>query len=379
MFQGEKTPGKIWAKSSASHILPLVREHQKSRSQIIETKNLMSKPKWMVSKAAQVATSSLTSEPGEVVKFAGTLAPQAWAPPNIPKYVMDLDVFNRKDMDDIMAQRDATKGTNPSGSRSATMLENLQAQDDGQLAIAGLNFDTGFSKVGRLLLSVGDQFISEDRLVSFTGKRNRFEASLLKGGALTGQNKGVLGADYFNVRVTQFSQFGLTRVGQMEFLKVLLQYSIFKPEDRDKIFEFIEMGYFEDAIDEHKIDRSNAHRENLLMGQGQPPNILGTIQPGLMDHHETHLEEHGDYLKGDEGLQLQPQLLQIFQMHIQQHKTMLMVNLVEPQILAIKAQFIAAQMNGIPKEFLSAGRNENSGDGNGTSSSSGTRSSSGGT
>ncbi|GAG34014.1 unnamed protein product, partial [marine sediment metagenome] len=134
MFQSEKTPGKIWAKSAVGHILPLIREHQKSRSQIIEIKNTMSKPKWLVPKSANVKTTALTSEPGELIRFTGALPPTAWAPPTVPKYVFDLDVFNRKDMDDIMAQRDATKGTNPSGSRSATMLENLQAQDDGQLA-----------------------------------------------------------------------------------------------------------------------------------------------------------------------------------------------------------------------------------------------------
>ena len=82
-------------------------------------------------------------------------------------------------MDAIAAQRDATKGENPSGSRSGDMIEALQAADDGQLAVVGTMFDTGFSAMGKLLLSSASQFYREDRLLSLTGEKNRFESTLL--------------------------------------------------------------------------------------------------------------------------------------------------------------------------------------------------------
>lgn len=347
-FTAERTPGKVWGFSAAEQVVPIIREYQKTISQTIEIKNLMAKPKWMVPKSANIKKTAITSEPGELIEYTGAQAPTPHNPPNVPNYMLNLLGIHRKDMDDIMAQRDATKGENPAGSRSATMLVNLQEQDDGQLALIGLDFDAGFSNLGRLFLSNYDQFVREDRLISYTGENNRFEVAALKQGALKGKNSGILGADYYNVRVTQFSQFGLSRAGQMELIKTLLQYNVFKPEDRSKIMKFLSLGFFEDSIDEYKIDRSNAYRENLMMAQGQMAAI------NLADHHTTHKEEHMRYMKGDDYKQLQPQLQQLFQQHLQDTKLMEIEAAVEPQVLAIKAQILAANLNGVPLQMLGA-------------------------
>jgi len=365
-FTAERTPGKIWGFSAASQVLPLVREHQKNRSQIIEAKNLMSKPKWLVSRSSRILETAITSEPGEVIEYSGLIKPEAHHPPSMPRYVFDLDVLNQKDMDAIMAQRDATKGVNPPGGRSGTMLENLQSQDDGQLALIGLDLDTGMSTVGRKILSRYSQFVAEDRLITFTGEKNRLETVLLKQGSLVGVNENVLGADYHNVRVTQFSQFGLTRTGQFEVLKTLLQFNVFEgPKSRTQVLKFINMGFFEEEIDEFKADRSNAHIENLMMLRGQPlkpgNNIQEAFGVDLSDDDTTHMDEHVDYMKGDDYRTADPQIKFLYQFHLQQHKLYQVLKVIEPQVLAIKAQFLAAALNQIPQELLNVANQQEQG------------------
>lgn len=352
-FGTEKTPGKIWHFSAASQVKPVMDEYQRTQSQIAEIKNLMAKPKWLVSKFANILDNSITDEPGEIIEYSGNWKPEQTTPVSIPNYIFNLLAFNRRDMDEIMAQRDATKGTNPPGVRSSSALANLQGQDDENLALIGLNLDTGWSIAGRLTLSTVDQFVKEDRLIPYTGERGRYEIAELKKGSLQGASRNLLGADYFNVRVTQYSQFGLTRNGQLEFLKVLLQYKVYDATERMKILKFISMGYFEDELDEFKRDRSNAWRENIEMSKGQPAFI------DLSDHQPTHIEEHLEWMKGDDYKLLPPQLKSLYQQHVQDHKVFMLALTLEPQVLQGKAMIIACNLNGIPLPMAGAGANQN--------------------
>lgn len=341
-FAGERTPGKIWASCNIEHAGPLIEHHQKTMSQLIEIKNLMSKPKWLAPRSAGLLTQAIDNEAGEVIEYSGLQAPVAWHPPPVPRYVFDIMSVLKSNTDDIVAQRDATKGINPAGVRSANALTNLQEQDDGQLAVIGLNLDTGMSLLGRMVLHLHAQFIKEDRLYSYLGEKNRFESAAITQGSLEGEHSEMVGADYFNVRVTQFSQFGLSRAGQLEFLKVLLQYGMYTPADKDKVLHFISMGNWEDEIDEYKLDRSNAYQENLLMAQG---NLIGLT---LADHDATHIEEHEVFMKGDLYKQLNPKIQIIYQMHLKLHKLAMYSKLQEPAILGLKAKIMLASQEGLP-------------------------------
>lgn len=353
-FTAEKTPGKTLGFSAAEQTLPQMREYQRSRSQMIEIRNLMGKPKWLVPKTAHISKSALTSEPGEVVEFSGMLAPQPAPPPNIPRYFADLQGLDIRDLDEIWAQRDASKGINQPGVRSAVQNTNLQDQDDGSLAIIGLTLNTGISKAGRLTLSVIDQFVKEERIIGYLGERKRYESVTYGKGSLTGPNKNIPGADYFGVRVTDWTQFGLSRAGQLEFLKVLLQYKIFTAADRAKVLEFVEMGYFEDQIDDAACDRTNAYQENIIMMRGQP------LMPQYADNHLVHLEEHKAYMNENFG-QLQPPALQALLIHIHLTELETVKSMVRPQVLQVKALLAVCAEEQVPPELLAlTGGNESS-------------------
>jgi len=346
MFSGEKTPGKIWASCNLEHAIPLIEQNNRTVSQILEIKNMMGKPKWLAPRSAALLTKAIDSEPGEVIEFSGLSAPQPYHPPPIPRYIFDIMSVLKSHTDDIVAQRDATRGVNPAGVRSAMALDNLQNQDEGQLAVIGLNLDTGMSIVGRMILTLLDQFVDEQRVATYVGEKSRFESIQIGRGKLSGPKDGMIGIDYFNVRVTQFSQFGLSRAGQLEFLKVLLQYNIYTPNDKDKILHFISMGNWEDEIDEYKLDRSNAYQENLIMSQGQ------MIPPKMADHHQTHLEEHELFQKGDIYKQLPPQIQMIHLQHLRLTKFMMYSKLQEPVILGLKAKIMLAAQEQIPLPLI---------------------------
>ena len=344
-YTAERTPGKIWANSSLDYALPLIEERQHILSQLIEIKNMTAKPKILAPRTSALLSEAWTSEPGEIVEYSGLQAPQPWTPPSVPRYVFDLLNVLNHDMADITAQRDATKGINPSGVRSATALVNLQDQDDGQLAILGLILDTGKSIEGRMMLAIADQYYTEDRLLTFVGEKGRVGSVLIKPGSFSGQDL-TPGIDYYNTRVTQYSQYGLTRAGQLEFLKVLLQYQIYTSADRSKILQFIQMGYFEDDLDENKQDRANANNENILMSQGT------VLQPSMFEAHSVHLEEHEYFMKTDEFKRLPPQIQQIFNMHYNMTNLLKYMKLTEPRVLGMKALLLSAAQEKLPLQLF---------------------------
>lgn len=366
-FKSEETPGKAWGFSSTEMAKSVVDEYQRTKSQVTEMKNLTAKPKWICPRTARILDTAITSEPGEVIEFSGLQPPSIVPPPSIPPYVLRLMEADRRDIDDIMAIHDASIGINPSGSRSGLMNVNLQEQDEGQLAIVGLNIDTGLSRVGRLILSVQNQFYKEDRLKQIVGEKHRFETFVIGRGSLAGSQT-AFGIDFFNVRVVQFSQFGLSRVGQLKTLETLLQYNVFKPNDRDKIFKFLQIGFVEDSLDEFQIDRTNAHVENLQMTQGSQ------VAVDLSDEDKIHIEEHVYFQKGDEYKQLHPQLKSVFQKHIQDHKLYAATKIIEPSVLQIKAQMFALALNQINPQMMETangrgtGKERDSGNGNGNGS-----------
>ena len=73
-----------------------------TRSQIIEIKNLMSKPKWAVPIGSGIKKTHLTSEPGEIVYYnPGVPAPQQLLPASLPAYILREPEITKRDMQDV--------------------------------------------------------------------------------------------------------------------------------------------------------------------------------------------------------------------------------------------------------------------------------------
>lgn len=101
-YDYEKVPGRFWGKGRPEDLIPLQKEYNKCRSQIIEIKNLMAKPKWAVPIGSGIKKTHLTSEPGEVVYYnPGVSAPSQMQVASLPSYVLREPENTKGDMQDI--------------------------------------------------------------------------------------------------------------------------------------------------------------------------------------------------------------------------------------------------------------------------------------
>jgi hypothetical protein len=105
--------GKFYADSVITDLIPLQRELNRTRSQVIEAKNTMAKPQLLAAKGS-VNPRKITSEPGQVIEYLpGMTPPQPLPLQPLPSYVLQEIDRLVQDMDDISGQSEITCGSNP--------------------------------------------------------------------------------------------------------------------------------------------------------------------------------------------------------------------------------------------------------------------------
>jgi hypothetical protein len=126
--------GKFYGTSIIEDLLPVQKEYNRTRSQIIENKNRMAKIQLMAPRGS-IEVQKVTSEPGQVILYTPGYAPPQPIPlQNLPAYVLQEVQQLQQDMDDISGQHEVSRGQNPAQVTAATALSYLQEQDDTKLS-----------------------------------------------------------------------------------------------------------------------------------------------------------------------------------------------------------------------------------------------------
>jgi hypothetical protein len=307
-------PGRFWGTGAMEQCLPLQADYNRGRSQLLECRNLMTKPKWLVPLNAGIKQSSLTSEPGEVIEYLAPFKPEAWTPPPIPDYVNKLLEYALKDMEDVSAIHEVTQARAPSGVRSGVAIAQLQEQDDQMLAPTFMNFENALSRMGSWLLSLVANNVTEERMIRLSGKDDEIDAMTFLGSDLIG-GKSDPGVNYFDVETQMGSQLPLSKAAKTQYIIDLVNNGILdRVNDRKKIFDVLELGADEPLIGDDNLDRQNSKLENAQLRAGYP---IG-INP--WDNDLIHIEEHRREEKTPEFLKTaQPETVANFEAHISEH------------------------------------------------------------
>jgi len=327
-FKEIPVPGQFWGTCSLETCIPLQAEYNRGRSQLIENRNVMSKPKWLTPRGAGIKQTSLTSEPGERIEYNYPLKPEAWTPPPVPDYVPRLLEWALKDMEDISSIHEVTQARAPSGVRSGVAIAQLQEQDDQMLAPAFMLAEHGLARCGAWILQLLSHYVEEDRIVKVIGKDRQIESMVFSGKSLMGQNQGRPGINYFDVECQMGSQLPYSKLARAQFVIDLVRTGILHPiNDRKRIFKALELGYDEPIINDEQLDRQQAMRENVQMLQGME------VEPNPWDNPMIHIEELRRFQKNPDFAMLaaqDPILVQIFERHVAKHALKMQAMLAPP-------------------------------------------------
>lgn len=297
--------GRFYGTSTIEDLIPLNKEYNRTRSQIIEAKNRMSKPQLIAPKGS-VDVSKITSEPGLVIQYQPGFNPPTPLPlQNLPSYVTEELVRIQRDMDDISSQHEISQGSTPPGVTAATAISYLQEEDDTVLSFTIASLEEGAAKMGRHFLSHAQQFWSAQRTIKVVGDSGTWESFTFAGSDLRGNADLHVEAGSATPRSRAAKQAYITELGKLGWIPP------------DKALRYLGMAETGRMYEELQVDAKQAQRENLKMSRGVPTTV------NEWDEHAVHIMEHNLFRKKQAFEKLPDEFKTAFQEHVQTHQMVL--------------------------------------------------------
>jgi len=308
-----KVPGRFWGKTPIEDLIPIQIEINKTKSQIIEIKNLMSKPKWIAFKESGISETAITSEPGEVIqpKFVPNVPePHIIAPPSLSNiFSQELDRGNQ-DIEEIGLIHEVSKGTSPPGIRSGVAISMLQEKDQTAFAPIIARFESQEGKSGTYLLELTKEKYSGGKVLKIMGEDSEIEVFdfLAKDNMPT------------DVQVVTGSALPQSQTARQQLVLQYFQGGLFgDPQDeavRRRALTLARMGGLDTLYKDIAADEKKAERENRMFERGD-------VRPiDTFDAHNVHISIHDLFRKTDTYMHLrqeQPKVAEMIEAHVTDH------------------------------------------------------------
>lgn len=336
--------GKFYTASIVEDLIPLQRELNRSRSQLIESKNRMSKPQ-LVAEEGSVDPKRITTEPGLVIEYAiGHAPPQPLPLQNLPSYV--TEEINRlyDDMADISGQHEVSNGSTPPGVTAATAISFLQEQDESLIAGNYSSIEEAVEKIASQDLMLVKMYWDEPRTIKVVGIEGTFDVNTFKNSDLKGNT---------DIRIEGGSALPTSRAAKQAFVMDLMKMGFIQP---DEGLEILEVGGLNKIYERVQTDKRQAQRENLKMRvvseediqmyneqwTASNPELQKDVDSGLQldpplivpvnsyDEHQIHIEVHNNYRKSQNFEAASDVTKALFEEHVRMHEEALIGKLTHP-------------------------------------------------
>lgn len=346
--------GRFYADSIITDLVPVQREYNRSRGQVIENKNKMAHLQLLAAEGS-IDASRITTEPGQVIQYKlGFPPPEPMPLQNLPPYVMEEIERLLLDFEDISGQHQVSKGQVPPGVTAATAISFLQEQDESMLSVTFDAIEEAFEKIGYQTLCYVKQYWQSPRIVRAVGRDQQFNVRSFAGADLR---------DNTDIRIEAGSSLPTSKSAKQALLMDLMSQGFIPPE---KGLELMEVGGVQRLYEEIQTDSAQATRENMRMSAateqmideyyntfvakdplGQPMTDPNTGTPQLVDpnsgepladpmtgepmppplivpvnsydNHEIHIQVHNNFRKSQEFEELPQPTKDLFEEHVNQH------------------------------------------------------------
>lgn len=352
--------GKFYRRSVIKSLIPLQREYNRVRSQIIHAKNLMAKPQMMYQDGS-VDPRKITAKAGIWIPVRpGFQYPTPVPIQPLPNYVLQEVQQLATDFEDISGQHQISRGSQPgSGVTAATAIAYLGERDDAYLTTIFNSIEAALEKVARQSLSLFVQYVDTPRLIKTVGSDGSFDAMMLSGSDI---------ASGTDIRVESGSALPTSKAARQSLITEWMKMGFISPNDGLRV---LEMGMLKQYYNLIKIDENAAQRENLSMKkldeaqiqqaameyaqkvQAGDPSIMtqdpmtGEMipapQPPIIevhdwDNHAVHVEVHNRFRKSQTFELLPDPVKEEFQKHIALHQQALQAQQMQAMMMGAQPQ-----------------------------------------
>jgi hypothetical protein len=309
-FQDIRLIGEFYGTSRVTQAIPLQAELNRTRSQLVENRNLSSRPKIIAAQGA-LEDGTVSSQPGEIIEFdvnaAAGHVPMFLDPPGVPQYVLQEVAWIIEDINDLTSRHEASQGKMSSSATSGKMFQSQRQSDDTRNTPAIRKFERGLGQLSGYLMTLLQLYATSERVVTIIGKNRQPESTVFKGSDLS---------DKTNVRFEIASQMAWNRESQRQQLFWMYSQGLLDKEELLERIQWPSTQYEYELDQEH---RANQRMETELLIRGQP------IEPLDTDDHDVHLQEIERHINSPENYRLYiapggREMLQFLLQHAEQHK-----------------------------------------------------------
>lgn len=370
--------GKFYRRSVIKNLIPLQRELNRTRSQIIQAKNLMSKPQMMYQEGS-TNPSKITARPGIWIPVRpGFPFPQPVPIQPLPSYVLQEVDRLLADFEDISGQHAVSRGES-GGVTAATAINYLQERDDAYLSTVYASIEAAIEKVAKQSLSLFIQYVNQPRLIKTVGADGAFDASVLSGADIASGN---------DIRIESGSALPTSKSARQALITEWMKMGFIAPQEGLRI---LDMGMLKNFYNVLKIDENHAQRENLMLkrltpqdieqfqmewmqgamagdpdktvpgqvdanGQPIPLQAPSVVQVHDYDNHAVHIEIHNRFRKSQSFDILPDEVKAEFQKHISMHEAALQQKMMQQMMMgqnpdsASEPQALPSEAAGMPDQ-----------------------------
>lgn len=294
--------GKFYSDSVIIDLIPLQKDYNRSRSQIMEARNLTSKPQWTVQKGS-VDVKKLTSVPGLVIEYTpGFDRPQPINNPELPSYVMVSEERTLRDIDFNSNQFEVTQGRTPPGIEAASAIAYLQEENDSILGHTVSSLEEAVQDIGWKSLMLVKEKWTEERMISVVSNNAAFEAALFKNEDFP---------QTIDFRVETGSMAPRSKAAKQAFIMEMVKTGMLPQMEALK---YLEMSETNKVWSDLQIDTRQAQRENFRLKNGDQ-----TVKTNPFDNHVSHILTHERFLKSQEYERLPDEIKQLCLAHYGEH------------------------------------------------------------
>jgi len=311
-------PDRPMGKTPVEDLGPINRAYNRGWGQILEHRNLMTNPKWIVDSLSGI--NEITNRPGEVLtalKRPGVHALEAVQPPQLPQVVYEIQSMLKSEMQDIGSLRSGSEGRSPTYEASGELVKELRFNDDRYIGPAGRRFVDGIARMAyqwQELLKFG---WDDEQMIRVAGESNAARFITVRPDMFQGR---------IHVKGVAESMLPEGRGERQQRLDFWLSAGLISPRQYFDMFNHPHLGR---AARPGGVDATMAESEHSQMLRGM---FVMPIEP----HDDAvHIELHREFMAAPEFMELDPNVQAMFFQHQQLHEQQQLQKLMRDQALAM--------------------------------------------
>lgn len=300
----DKIPLRFWSQSNVEQVIDLNEQLNRAASMIIEARNLVARPRVIVSNEAKVPAQTITDRPGDILRYA-----QAGGKPEfvVPNFNFTELANHKADLRNAISQvsgiTSASRGEVPAATRTALALQLVMENDRSQFLPFIKSFHQAILDASRGVLSEAAANITEDdpRVIKIEGKDSTTRT--FHGGMIPSQ---------LDLYLEDTNPLGWTAAGRIENIMELAKAGVVK--DRNQLLEMLKLTSADPAFEIENINRQNQKKENALLDAGE------FVEIGSQDDDTLHMEEIVKIMASFEYKSKPNEVKRAFEAHAQAHQ-----------------------------------------------------------